>query len=170
MRAACGEPRAVAAHFDRAHRPVIDLTNGCTYAFLVQLIQDLSGANLDVLADVEVDGLGFNPHGPALDTDLYVPALVTRICGTRALMIRALARVAGQAPVTGEIRRRGGSVQTLGGSSSDGRRPGSYWQAGQIDARTRSRACRCRPYSAPGAENRRLVVTGASDAIRSSVG
>jgi hypothetical protein len=98
MRAACGEPRAVAAHFDRAHRPVIDLTNGCTYAFLVQLVQDLSGANLDVLADVEVDGLGFNPHGPALDTDLYVPALVTRICGTRAWMIRALARVAGQAP------------------------------------------------------------------------
>jgi hypothetical protein len=93
------EPRAVAAHFDPATgRVVIDLVNGCTYAFPAHLVQDLSGASLDALADVEVDGLGFNPHGPALDTDLYVPALVTRICGTRAWMIRALARVAGQAP------------------------------------------------------------------------
>jgi hypothetical protein len=99
MRAACGEPRAVAAHFDRATgRVVIDLVNGYTYAFPAQLVQDLSGASLDALADVEVDGLGFNPHGPALDTDLYVPALVAGIFGTRAWMTRARTRVAGRAP------------------------------------------------------------------------
>ena len=92
------EPRAVAAHFDPATgRVVIDLVNGCTYAFPAHLVQDLSGASLDALADVEVDGLGFNLHWPALDTDLYVPALVAGIFGTRAWITRALARVAGQA-------------------------------------------------------------------------
>ncbi len=48
------------------------------------------------LAAVEVDGLGFNLHWPALDVDLYVPALVAGIFGTRAWMARELARVAGR--------------------------------------------------------------------------
>ena len=48
------------------------------------------------LANVEVDGAGFNLHWPALDADLYVPALVSGIFGTRSWMTRALARAAGQ--------------------------------------------------------------------------
>ena len=46
---------------------------------------------------MEVDGLGFNLHWPALDVDLYVPALVAGIFGTQAWMTRQLARAAGQA-------------------------------------------------------------------------
>jgi Protein of unknown function (DUF2442) len=92
------EPRALAAHYDQATgRVVIDLVNGCTYAFPAQLVQDLCGASPDALAGVEVDGLGFNLHWPALDADLYVPALVSGIFGTRAWMTRELARAAGRA-------------------------------------------------------------------------
>jgi hypothetical protein len=92
------EPRASAAHYDRATgRVVADLINGCTYAFPTQLVQDLHGATADDLAGIEVDGLGFNLHWPALDADLYVPALVSGIFGTRAWMARELARVAGRA-------------------------------------------------------------------------
>jgi hypothetical protein len=92
------EPRAAAAHYDQATgRVVVDLVNGCTYAFPAQVVQDLQGASDDALAGVEVDGLGFNLHWPALDADLYVPALVSGIFGTRAWMTRELARVAGQA-------------------------------------------------------------------------
>ncbi len=92
------EPRAAAAHYDQATgRVVVDLINGCTYAFPAQVVQDLQGASDDALAGVEVDGLGFNLHWPALDADLYVPALVSGIFGTRAWMTRELARVAGQA-------------------------------------------------------------------------
>src|SRR5450631_4242516 len=88
------EPRASAAHYDQASgRVVVDLVNGCTYAFPAQLVQDLHGASPEALAGVEVDGLGFNLHWPALDADLYVPALVSGIFGTRAWMTRALARV-----------------------------------------------------------------------------
>ncbi len=92
------EPRASAARYDRATgRVVIELVNGCAYAFPAQLVQDLQGAAEDDLADVQVDGVGFNLHWPALDADLYVPALVSGVFGTRAWMTRELARRAGQA-------------------------------------------------------------------------
>jgi hypothetical protein len=91
------EPRASAARYDReTGRLVIDLLNGCTYAFPARLVQDLQNASADKLAAVEVDGLGFNLHWPDLDVDLYVPALVSGIFGTRAWMTRELARVAGE--------------------------------------------------------------------------
>ncbi len=92
------EPRALAARYDPASgRVVLDLVNGCSYAFPADLVQDLQGASPDDVAQVEVDGLGFNLHWPALDVDLYVPALVASIFGTRDWMTRELARVAGRA-------------------------------------------------------------------------
>lgn len=91
------EPRASAAHYDRVSgRVVVDLVNGCSYAFPPQLVQDLRDAGADDLAGVEVDGLGFNLHWPALEVDLFVPALVSGIFGTRAWMSSELARVAGR--------------------------------------------------------------------------
>jgi hypothetical protein len=92
------EPRASTAHFDRKNgRVVVQLMNGCIYAFPADLVQDLHGASHTSLADVQVDSLGFNLHWPALDVDLYVPALVAGVFGTREWMTRELARVAGQA-------------------------------------------------------------------------
>jgi Protein of unknown function (DUF2442) len=91
------EPRASAARYEPATgRVVLDLVNGCSYAFPVALVQDLRGASDSDLAGVKVDGLGFNLHFPALDADLYVPALVSGIFGTRAWMARELARIAGR--------------------------------------------------------------------------
>jgi len=91
-------PRAKAAYYDREKdRVVLDLANGCSYAFPPKLVQDLEGAAPDDLADVQVDGVGFNLHWPELDVDLYVPALVAGIFGTEAWMTRELARRAGRA-------------------------------------------------------------------------
>ena len=90
--------RASEARYDRTTgRVVVDLTNGCAYAFPAQLVEDLNGAGDDALAGVEVDGLGFNLHWPAIGADLYVPALVSGILGTQAWMASELARRAGQA-------------------------------------------------------------------------
>lgn len=58
--------------------------------------QDLSEAGPDDLAVIEVDGAGFNLHWPTLDVDLYVPALVSGVFGTRDWMKSALARQAGR--------------------------------------------------------------------------
>jgi len=91
------EPRAIAARYDvAAGRIVVDLANGCTYAFPAERVQELRGASADELADVAVDGAGFNLHWPKLDVDLYVPALVSGIFGTRAWMAGELARIAGR--------------------------------------------------------------------------
>jgi Protein of unknown function (DUF2442) len=91
------EPRAVAAHYDvAAGRVVIDLANGCAYAFPAQRVQDLHGASGEDLAKVEFDGAGFNLRWPSLDVDLNVPALVNGIFGNRAWMARELARLAGR--------------------------------------------------------------------------
>lgn len=91
------EPIASSVRYERGSRRVIvELVNGCAYAFLADLVEDLQDASDRHLADVVVDGAGFNLHWPALDVDLYVPALVSGIFGTRAWMASQLARIAGQ--------------------------------------------------------------------------
>lgn len=91
------EPRATSARYDRASgRVMLDLVNGCTYIFPAQLVEDLSGASDADLEQIEVSGRGFNLYWPALEADLYVPALVSGVFGTKAWMSRALARQAGQ--------------------------------------------------------------------------
>jgi hypothetical protein len=79
-----------------AGRIVIDLANGCAPAFPADRVQELRGASRDDLAKVEVDGFGLNLHWPKLDVDLYVPALVAGIFGTRAWTAGELARIAGR--------------------------------------------------------------------------
>jgi hypothetical protein len=91
------EPRARTVRYDTTTgRIELELANGCTYGFPAQLIQDLQGTNAGGLANVEVDGIGFNLHWPDLDVDLYVPTLVSGIFGTRDWMTRELARIAGR--------------------------------------------------------------------------
>lgn len=91
------EPRALAARHDAASdRIVIELVNGCAYMVPVHLIQDLQGASATDLGQVVVDGMGFNLHWRTLDVDLYVPALVAGVFGTKDWMRKALAREAGQ--------------------------------------------------------------------------
>lgn len=91
------EMRAQAARYDRdSGRVILDLVNGCSYAFPAHLVQDLQGARVDDLAPIEVEGLGLDLYWPALEVDLYVPALVAGIFGTREWMTKELARRAGQ--------------------------------------------------------------------------
>lgn len=95
---AASEPRAVSACYDRASgRVALNLTSGCTFIFPTDLIEDLKDAIASDLDRIEVDGAGFNLHWPALDVDLYVPALVAGVFGTRRWMQSAMARSAGHA-------------------------------------------------------------------------
>ena len=90
------EPRAVSARFDAASgRVIVELVGGCAYAFPPERVEDLAGAPSDSLAEIEVDGIGFNLSWPRLDVDLYVPSLVAGVFGTKAWTARELARIAG---------------------------------------------------------------------------
>ncbi|MCO5118409.1 MAG: DUF2442 domain-containing protein [Burkholderiaceae bacterium] len=92
--ARASEPRAVAARFDRASgRVIVDLENGCTFAFPPHLAQGLEGATDDQLAAIELLGRGYGLRWDELDVDLSLPGLMAGIFGTKAWM----ARRAGQA-------------------------------------------------------------------------
>ena len=86
------EPRAVIARYNcKTGQVTVELLNGCNYVFPACLVQDLHDANPDDLADIKVEGLGFNLHWPKLDVDLYVPTLVAGVFGTRDWMRKAQA-------------------------------------------------------------------------------
>ena len=88
------EPRAGTARYDREHdRIVVELTNGCTFAFPPHLAQGLENATAEQLAQVEILGAGYGLHWEALDVDLTVPDLLAGLLGTKSYM----ARRAGQA-------------------------------------------------------------------------
>jgi len=88
------EPRARAARLAaRGGRIVVDLTNGCSFAFPPHLAEGLGNASAEDLAEVEILGGGYGLHWEALDVDISVPGLLSGVFGTRAFM----ARQAGQA-------------------------------------------------------------------------
>ena len=65
------EPRADAVRYDRRNsRIIVDLTNGCTFAFPPSLAQGLEAASVDELEAVEILGAGYGLHWEALDVDL----------------------------------------------------------------------------------------------------
>jgi len=87
------EPRAAAARYDRASRRVIvDLENGCAFAFPPRLAQGLETASDDQLAAVEILGRGYGLHWEELDVDLSLPGLMAGLFGTKAWMARQAGR------------------------------------------------------------------------------
>lgn len=88
------EPRAASARYDqKLDRVVVDLTNGCIFAFPPRLAQGLETATAEQLKDVQILGVGYGLHWETLDVDLSVPGLLAGLFGTKAYM----ARRAGQA-------------------------------------------------------------------------
>lgn len=81
------EPRAAAARYDKQlGQVVVDLTNGCTFAFPPRMAQGLEAATDTQLAEIEILGNGYGLHWEALDADLSVPGLLAGIFGTSAYM------------------------------------------------------------------------------------
>ncbi|MGN7751633.1 DUF2442 domain-containing protein [Sinorhizobium sp. 22678] len=88
------EPRAASARYDeRSGRIVVELTNGCTFAFPPRLAQGLEDGSSDQLAAVEILGQGYGLHWEALDVDLSIPGLLAGIFGTKAYMARRAGQV-----------------------------------------------------------------------------
>ena len=98
QRAVRTEPRARAARYDRkSGRVIVDLTNGCSFAFPARKAQGLERASDQELAQIEILGLGLGLHWDKLDVDLTVPGLLAGLFGTKAYMDRQRAARAGSA-------------------------------------------------------------------------
>ena len=88
------EPRAAAVRYDpKLKRVIVNLSNGCIFAFPPHLAQGLEAATDDQIAEVKVLGAGYGLRWESLDVDLSMPGLLAGIFGTRKWM----ARQAGQA-------------------------------------------------------------------------
>lgn len=87
------EPRAAAACYDRrSGRVMVDLANGCTFAFPPKLAQSLEVATEEQLSQVEVLGDGSGLHWEALDVDLCVPGLLVGLFGTKSYLAQQAGR------------------------------------------------------------------------------
>jgi hypothetical protein len=90
------EPRARSARYDReSGRVVIELTNGCEFAFPARMGQGLHDATPEQLAAVEVVANGAGLEWEEIGAGLWVPGLLSGLFGSKAWM-RELGRAGGK--------------------------------------------------------------------------
>lgn len=82
---------AIAARYDRrTSRVVVTLNTGVQLAFPSRLAEGLAGASPEDLAEIEISPTGLGLHWPKLDADVYVPALLQGLFGSKNWMAREL--------------------------------------------------------------------------------
>ncbi len=87
------EPRAAAAYYDEpSGRVIVDLVNGCTFAFPPKLAQGLEAATDEQLSQIEILGAGSGLHWEALNADLSIPGLLAGLFGTKAYLAQQAGR------------------------------------------------------------------------------
>lgn len=108
-------PRAVAARYDAGRgRVVIALSTGVELGLAPRDVEGLASASADDLRAVEIDNLGLGIHFPRLDADLYIPALLEGVLGSRRWMAARLGTAGGKARSPAKVTaarengRRGG--------------------------------------------------------------
>jgi Protein of unknown function (DUF2442) len=69
-----------------AGRIHVELNNGCSFEFPVEMAEGLAGAKVADLRVIEVMGAGQGLYWPKLGADLFVPSLVRGILGTKQWM------------------------------------------------------------------------------------
>ena len=91
-------PTAVAARYDRRiGRLVIELSSGLEIAFKPHDAQGLEHAKPEQLSNIEISASGLGLHFPALDADLYLPAVLDGFLGSRRWMATQLGKAGGRA-------------------------------------------------------------------------
>ena len=91
-------PHAVEARYDRRlGRILIRLSTGIDVAFAPADAEGLERAEPADLRQIEISPSGFGLYFPALDADLYLPALLEGFLGSRKWMARRLGALGGSA-------------------------------------------------------------------------
>ena len=89
---------AVAARYDtHTSRIVVRLNTGLELAFPPSLAEGLADASPKELADIEITPAGLGLHWPKLDADIYIPALLQGVFGSKRWMAAQLGAVGGRA-------------------------------------------------------------------------
>lgn len=89
--------RAVGAHFNRrTGRVVVRLSNRLDVAFDPRDVQGLENATPAELGRIEISPSGLGMHFPAVDADVYIPALLEGVLGSERWMASRLGRRGGR--------------------------------------------------------------------------
>jgi hypothetical protein len=89
---------AVSAHYERrSGRVVVELNTGVQLAFPAKLAEGLSDAKPESLTEIEITPTGLGLHWPKLDADVYVPALLQGVFGSKNWMAQQLGSNGGRA-------------------------------------------------------------------------
>jgi hypothetical protein len=92
---------AVSARYDRRKsRIVVMLNTGVQLAFPTELAEGLAGAQPESLAEIEISPAGLGLYWPLLDVDVYVPALLQGVFGSKNWMARQLGANGGRSRTT----------------------------------------------------------------------
>ncbi len=97
-------PRAVSARYDRrSGRIVIGLNSGLEVGLLPEDAEGLDKASPAELEKIEISPSGYGIHFPKLDADLYLPALLEGVYGSRRWMAARLGELGGRSRSRGKI-------------------------------------------------------------------
>jgi Protein of unknown function (DUF2442) len=98
-------PVATSARYDRrAGRIVVGLGSGIELSLVPQEVESLEGATPTQLSSIEISPSGFGLHFPILDADIYLPALLDGVLGSRKWMASRLGSLGGQQTSTAKKR------------------------------------------------------------------
>lgn len=90
-------PRAIAATYDRADgRVVVHFNSKLDISFSSHDAQGLEHAKPYQLDEIEISPSGLGLHFPKLDADLYIPALLDGLLGSRRWMASRLGQLGGK--------------------------------------------------------------------------
>jgi hypothetical protein len=90
-------PRVISAKYDRKiGRVVLHLSSKLIVSFSPEDVQGLRDARPMQLGEIEITPSGYGLHFPAIDADLYVPALLEGFLGSKAWMASCLGQVGGR--------------------------------------------------------------------------
>ena len=106
-------PTAISARYDRrSGRVVVRLTSGLDVGFSPGDTQGLETAKPAQLDAIEISPSGLGLHFPKLDADLYLPALLEGVLGSRRWMAAHLGERGGRArsAVKSAASRRNGKL------------------------------------------------------------
>ncbi len=92
------------AYDEERNRVVVTLYTGIEIAFDPRRAQGLEHASTDDLKAFEIQGAGFAIYWPKLDADIYIPALLRGVMGTKKWMAAQLGAAGGKS--TSEAKTR----------------------------------------------------------------
>lgn len=112
---------AASARYDRHTARIVDLNTGVQIAFPTRRMEALAEASPDDLAESEISPAGLGLHWPKLDADVYVPALLQGLFGSKRWMAAEPGAAGGK--VRSGAKGRGGARERPKGAGDRARRP-----------------------------------------------